>query len=50
MRRDQGGFEECYVVQSEHRTLGPEEADLFYMPVYTSCFLHPVWGYVDHPW
>lgn len=20
------------------------------MPVYTSCFLHPVWGYVDHPW
>ncbi|BDA44352.1 hypothetical protein COCOBI_05-5360 [Coccomyxa sp. Obi] len=35
---------------SEHRTLDPEEADFFYMPVYTSCFLHPVWGYVDHPW
>ncbi len=36
--------------QSEHRTLDPEEADFFFMPVYTSCFLHPVWGYVDHPW
>ena len=36
--------------QTEHRTLDPEEADYFYMPVYTSCFMHPIYGYVDHPW
>ena len=36
-------------MQSEHRTLDPEEADYFYMPVYTSCFLG-IYGYVDHPW
>ena len=36
--------------QSEHHTLDPEQADYFYVPVYTSCFIHPVWGFVDHPW
>ena len=24
--------------QSEHRTLDPEEADFFYLPIYTCCF------------
>ena len=38
------------MLQSEHHTLDPEEADYFYVPVYTSCFIHPVWGFVDHPW
>ncbi len=50
MRWDPDTSEGLLAVQSEHRTLDPEEADFFYMPVYTSCFLHPVWGYVDHPW
>ena len=36
--------------QSKHHTLDPEQADFFYVPVYTSCFIHPVWGFVDHPW
>ena len=40
----------CFMLQSEHHTLDPEEADYFYVPVYTSCFIHPVWGFVDHPW
>eukprot|EP00887_Chlorella_sp_A99_P003579 scaffold7.g3579.t1 len=30
------------LLQSKHRTLNPEEADYFYVPVYTSCFIHPV--------
>ncbi|CAK0774152.1 hypothetical protein CVIRNUC_004140 [Coccomyxa viridis] len=38
------------LLQSKHHTLDPEQADFFYVPVYTSCFIHPVWGYVDHPW
>ena len=37
-------------MQSEHHTLDPEQADYFYVPVYTSCFIHPVWGFLDHPW
>jgi Exostosin family len=30
--------------------LDPEEADFFYVPVYTSCFAHPIFGWADHPW
>ena len=30
-------------LQSEHRTLDPEEADFFYVPVYASCWFHPGW-------
>jgi len=39
-----------YFLQSEHRTLDPEEADFFYIPVYPSCNAHPVYGYNDFPW
>ncbi|PSC76549.1 exostosin-like glycosyltransferase [Micractinium conductrix] len=35
------GFVEM-LLQSEHRTLDPEEADFFYVPVFSSCFTHPV--------
>lgn len=38
------------LLQSPHRTLDPELADFFYVPVYTSCFLHPVYGWADTPW
>lgn len=37
------------LLQSPHRTLDPDEADFFYVPVYTSCFMHPVFGWSDHP-
>ena len=32
------------LLQSEHRTLDPDEADYFYLPVYTSCYIYPIWG------
>ncbi|EFN59979.1 hypothetical protein CHLNCDRAFT_56485 [Chlorella variabilis] len=35
------GFLEM-LMQSEHRTLDAEEADFFYVPVFTSCFIWPV--------
>ncbi|GLI62946.1 hypothetical protein VaNZ11_005800 [Volvox africanus] len=38
------------MLQSEHRTFDPEEADFFYVPVYVSCFFWPVMGWADHPW
>jgi hypothetical protein len=31
------------------RTFDPEEADFFYVPVYTSCLIHPVVGYAEEP-
>lgn len=31
------------LLQSPHRTLDPEEADFFYVPVYASCLAWPVW-------
>ena len=37
----EAGFLEM-LLQSEHRTLDPEEADFFYVPVFTSCFIYPV--------
>ena len=39
-----------YLLQSPHRTLDPEQADFFYVPVYTSCFFHPVLGWADFPY
>ena len=39
-----------YFLQSPHRTLDPEQADFFYVPVYTSCFFHPVLGWADYPY
>lgn len=37
------------LLQSEHRTLDPEKADFFYVPMYTGCFMHPVYGWADAP-
>ncbi len=38
------------MLQSPHRTLDPDEADFFYVPVYASCYMHPVHGWADYPW
>ncbi|KAG1665161.1 hypothetical protein FOA52_005542 [Chlamydomonas sp. UWO 241] len=35
---------------SEHRTFDPDEADFFYVPVDSSCFMYPVFAYADFPW
>ncbi|GFH09433.1 EGF-like domain-containing protein, partial [Haematococcus lacustris] len=32
------------------RTFDPEEADYFYMPIYTSCFIYPIHCWADGPW
>ncbi|PSC68519.1 exostosin-like glycosyltransferase [Micractinium conductrix] len=37
------------LLQSEHRTLDPEEADYFYMPVYAPCLIFPVLDSNDFP-
>lgn len=39
-----------WLLQSPHRVLDPDQADLFYVPVYTSCFMHPINGWADAPW
>ena len=39
-----------WLLQSPHRVLDPDQADFFYVPVYTSCFMHPVLGWADFPW
>ncbi|KAL4428361.1 hypothetical protein ABPG75_002450 [Micractinium tetrahymenae] len=38
------------LLQSEHRTLNPEEADYFYIPIYSSCYLYPIHGFNDSPY
>ncbi|GFR49029.1 hypothetical protein Agub_g11051, partial [Astrephomene gubernaculifera] len=38
------------MLQSEHRTFDPDQADFFYVPVYGSCFIYPVHCYADGPW
>eukprot|EP00884_Botryococcus_braunii_P011152 jgi/Botrbrau1/20037/Bobra.200_1s0042.1 len=38
------------LLQSPHRTLDPDEADFFYVPLYTTCFIYPVFGWADYPW
>ncbi len=42
--------ERLIFLQSEHRTLDPEEADFFYAPVYVNVYVWPVWGWADGPW
>ena len=37
------GLHEAFL-QSEHRTLDPEEADFFYIPIYAKCYLYPIHG------
>lgn len=37
-------------MQSEHRTFDPDEADFFYVPPFTKCFIHPVFAWADTPW
>ena len=32
------------------RTFDPEEADFFYMPIYSSCFIFPIHCWADGPW
>jgi hypothetical protein len=32
------------------RTFDPDEADFFYVPVYASCYAHPIHGAADWPW
>lgn len=43
------GMHEIFL-QSKHRTLDPEEADFFFVPVYTSCYMYPIHGYNDSPY
>ncbi|KAI8474753.1 MAG: exostosin-like glycosyltransferase [Monoraphidium minutum] len=38
------------LLMSGHRTLDPEEADFFYVPLLATCWMHPVSGWADHPW
>ncbi|GAX80494.1 hypothetical protein CEUSTIGMA_g7932.t1 [Chlamydomonas eustigma] len=38
------------LLQSEHRTFDPEEADYFYVHPYTSCLIFPVFAWADGPW
>ena len=38
------------LLESPHRTLDPEEADFFYVPVYVTCYINPVHSYADRPW
>ena len=38
------------MLQSPHRTLDPNKADFFYVPVYASCFMEAVAGNADYPW
>ncbi|GIL78717.1 hypothetical protein Vretimale_380 [Volvox reticuliferus] len=38
------------MLQSEHRTYDPEEADFFYVPMYITCYMWPVLGWADFPW
>ena len=32
------------------RTFDPEEADFFYVPQYSTCFIYPIHGWADYPW
>ena len=38
------------LLQSKHRTFDPDEADFFYVPQYSTCFIFPVHGWADYPW
>jgi hypothetical protein len=39
-----------FSIAHEFRTLNPEEADFFYVPVYITCFMYPVMGWADFPY
>jgi hypothetical protein len=32
------------------RTFDPEEADYFYVPQYSVCYIYPIRGWADFPW
>ncbi|KAL6745753.1 exostosin-like glycosyltransferase [Haematococcus lacustris] len=36
--------------QSQYRTFNPEEADFFYVPLFISCWMHPIYAVADYPW
>lgn len=38
------------LLASSHRTMDPEEADIFYVPAYVACYAWPVLGWADFPW
>ena len=38
------------LLASAHRTMDPEEADLFYVPAYVACYAWPVLGFADYPY
>jgi hypothetical protein len=38
------------LLQSEHRTFDPDEADFFYVPAYMNCLIFPITGMTDFPW
>ncbi|KAL6758371.1 exostosin-like glycosyltransferase [Haematococcus lacustris] len=38
------------LLQSQHRTFDPEEADFFYVPQYSTCFIFPIKNWADFPW
>ncbi|KAG2445204.1 hypothetical protein HYH02_008672 [Chlamydomonas schloesseri] len=38
------------MLQSEHRTFDPEEADFFHVPMYITCYFWPIMGWSDGPW
>jgi len=38
------------MLESSHRTFDPEEADFFYVPVYSACYILPVHAFADRPW
>ena len=35
-----------FLLRSRHRTLDPVEADFFYVPLYMSCAILPVYDYI----
>ena len=38
------------MLQSDHRTFDAEDADFFYVPLYSSCFIFPIHCWADGPW
>ena len=38
------------LLQSEHLTRDPEEADFFFVPLYESCFMWPIFGHTVFPY
>lgn len=33
-----------------HRTFDPDEADFFYVPQYSTCYIYPIHNWADYPW